>query len=67
LCITSSITFISQFCQQSTSDRKAQVIDKRSPLSPLTHQKRSPKNLTGGQEGEKAYVVRDTECGSKKR
>ncbi|MFM7408453.1 MAG: hypothetical protein ACKO3K_17805 [Cuspidothrix sp.] len=23
--------------------------------------------LTGGQEGEKAYVVRDTECGSKKR
>ncbi|MFM7407512.1 MAG: filamentous hemagglutinin N-terminal domain-containing protein [Cuspidothrix sp.] len=24
-------------------------------------------DLTGGQEGEKAYVVRDTECGSKKR
>ncbi|MDM3845859.1 MAG: hypothetical protein PT118_09650 [Aphanizomenon gracile PMC644.10] len=31
LCITSSITFISQFRKKSTSDRKAQVIDKRSP------------------------------------
>jgi hypothetical protein len=41
LCITSSITFISQFGKKSTSDRKAQVIDKqflgRASLSPKNH------------------------------
>ncbi|MFM7408873.1 MAG: CBS domain-containing protein [Cuspidothrix sp.] len=49
--------------EQKTRDLKQSIYERKQVGEAL----RRSEELTGGQEGEKAYVVRDTECGSKKR